>query len=400
MNTMSPDQWHKAVDDYCVEMDRLKGRTAPAPREHTNTYSFPISHSEVTEDLIRLFCAGIGNPNPLYTDAAYAKTTRWGGLIAPPYFEVRISEAPYFPPPLQVPGWLAALGSDEPLTRGYFRPYRPGDVVHAIDEYLGMEEVTRAGEPIRRFNAGARRTYLDRRMEPISYQELRGHVRAIPPDRIEESRDLLYQGQDRERRRFSAEELDAIHQGYEEELAGKWRRGAEVRYWDDVEIGDGLHPIAFGPYDIHDAVAYFGNIGYAGAHAVKWGRMKHDRARLPVDPETGEVHHVVDLRLSDAIARASTADCPYAQAFGLGLECSIGHCVTNWAGDDGFLKKIDSWMNGWGYHGEVFTIRGSVADKRIEDGEHLVDIDLTMTTNNGHRLFRSRATVRLLSRSG
>ena len=48
----------------------------------------------------------------------------------------------------------------------------------------------------------------------------------------------------------------------------------------------------------------------------------------------------------------------------------------------------------------MFTIRGSVADKRIEDGEHLVDIDLTMTTNNGHRLFRSRATVRLLSRSG
>ena len=397
---MSPDQWHKAVDDYCFEMDKLKGRTAPAPREHTNTYSFPISHSEVTEDLIRLFCAGIGNPNPLYTDAAYAKTTRWGGLIAPPYFEVRISEAPYFPSPLQVPGWLAALGSDQPLTRGYFRPYRPGDVVHAIDEYLGMEEVTRAGEPFRRFNAGARRTYLDRRMETISYQELRGHVRAIPPDKIEESRDLLYQGQDRERRRLSTQELDAIHQGYEEELAGKWRRGAEIRYWDDVEIDDKLHPIAFGPYDIHDAVAYFGNIGYASAHAVKWGRMKHDMARLPVDPETGEVHHVVDLRLSDAIARASTGDCPYAQAFGLGLECSIGHCVTNWTGDDGFLKKIDSWMNGWGYHGEVFTVRGTVADKRIENGEHLVDIDLTMTTNTGHRLFKSRATVRLLSRSG
>ena len=394
---MSPDQWHKAVDDHLVTMSKQKGRTAPAPREHTNTYSFPICYSEVTEDLIRIFSSGIGNPNPLYSDPAYARATRWGGLIAPPYFEVRISEAPYIPPPLQVPGWLGGLGGDEPLTRCYFRPYRPGDIVHAIDEFLGMEEVTEASEPIRKFNLAAKRTYLDQRMEPISFQIGRAQLTAIPPDKIDESGDLLYKG--RERHRFSREELDAIHQGYEEELAGKWRRGAEIRYWDDVEIGSELHPIVFGPVDIHDSVAYFGNLGYASAHAVKWGRMRHDQARLAVDPETGELHHAVNFRLSDRIAKATTGVCPYAQAFGFGLECSVGHCITNWAGDDGFLKQIDTWVNGWGYHGEVYTVQGSVAGKRIEDGDHLVDLELTMTTNNGHVLFKSKATVQLLSRS-
>ena len=151
----------------------------------------------------------------------------------------------------------------------------------------------------------------------------------------------MYEG--RERQRFTQEDLDAIHQGYEEELAGKRRRGKEPRYWEDVAVGDTLPTMVNGPYDISDAVAYIGNTGYMSAYAVKWGRVKNDAARMPRDPETGEVHHIIDWRLSDAVAQA-TGGSPYAQAFGLGLECSLGHSITNWMGDDGFLKRS---MFGW-----------------------------------------------------
>ena len=79
MQKMSVDQWHRTIDEYIVEMEKIKGRRAPAPREHHNVFSFPLCYREVTEDLIRIFCAGIGNPNPLYTDPEYAKSTSLGG---------------------------------------------------------------------------------------------------------------------------------------------------------------------------------------------------------------------------------------------------------------------------------------------------------------------------------
>lgn len=393
---MSPEQWHKTVDEYVVATAKLKGQSKPAAREHHNVFSFPLCYREATEDLIRIFCAGIGNPNPLYTDPNYAKTTSWGGLIAPPYFETRFSEHPSLPPPCPVPGYNAWLGGGEPTTREYFRPARPGDIIDAHDEFMGIEEITDPKEPFRKFRQSAKRSYVDQNGEPICFQISRGLFVATPPDKAMAARKALYEG--RERRKFSQDELDAIHRGYEEELAGKWRRGAETRYWEDVEIGEELHPIVNGPYDISDAVAYIGNTGFMSAFAVKWGRIKNDVARMPRDPDTGEVHHIIDWRLNDAVAQG-TGGSPYAQAFGVGLECSFGHSITNWAGDDGFLKKIDVLVDGCVFHGEVLTIAGAVAGKRVEAGEHLVDLELTMTTNNGHVFQKAKATARLLSRS-
>ena len=41
---------------------------------------------EATRDGIRHYAHGIGDDNPLWCDPAYAKGTRWGGVIAPPSF--------------------------------------------------------------------------------------------------------------------------------------------------------------------------------------------------------------------------------------------------------------------------------------------------------------------------
>lgn len=41
---------------------------------------------EVTKAAIRRFAQAIGDDSPLYYDEAYAATTQWGGVIAPPTF--------------------------------------------------------------------------------------------------------------------------------------------------------------------------------------------------------------------------------------------------------------------------------------------------------------------------
>ncbi|WP_042351983.1 MaoC family dehydratase N-terminal domain-containing protein [Bacillus massiliigorillae] len=45
---------------------------------------------EVEKRHIRQFAEAIGDPNPLYVDEEYAKSTVYGGIIAPPSFPVAI----------------------------------------------------------------------------------------------------------------------------------------------------------------------------------------------------------------------------------------------------------------------------------------------------------------------
>jgi len=42
----------------------------------------------LTKEAIQLYCRSVGETNPLYFDEAYAKTTRHGGLIAPPSIHI------------------------------------------------------------------------------------------------------------------------------------------------------------------------------------------------------------------------------------------------------------------------------------------------------------------------
>ena len=46
---------------------------------------------EATRDNIRHYAHGIGDDNPLWCDPAYAKTTRYGDVIAPPSFIFALS---------------------------------------------------------------------------------------------------------------------------------------------------------------------------------------------------------------------------------------------------------------------------------------------------------------------
>ena len=41
---------------------------------------------DATQDTIRNFCNGIGDLNPLYRDAEYARNSRFGGIISHPMF--------------------------------------------------------------------------------------------------------------------------------------------------------------------------------------------------------------------------------------------------------------------------------------------------------------------------
>jgi acyl dehydratase len=94
---------------------------------------------EVEKGAIIKFAQAIGDDNPLWTDEAAARQTRYGGLIAPPTF-------------LRSVGMLRpALPFDVPFQRlldggsewEYFEPVRAGDRITAVARVTDLRE--RAG---------------------------------------------------------------------------------------------------------------------------------------------------------------------------------------------------------------------------------------------------------------
>src|SRR5450759_1085118 len=90
---------------------------------------------DATLDTIRNFGNGIGDLNPLYRDAEYGRTSRYGSIVAHPMFPMAL-------------GWLGRTRWGLPGVHGFyagndweiFRHIRPGDRISAIERVLGVEE--------------------------------------------------------------------------------------------------------------------------------------------------------------------------------------------------------------------------------------------------------------------
>src|SRR5688500_15114750 len=64
-----------------AEMRSRIGNLRPGarPKPPTSPYNADVA-------LLKAYCTGIGEDNPLFCDPAYAASTRWGSVIAPPTY--------------------------------------------------------------------------------------------------------------------------------------------------------------------------------------------------------------------------------------------------------------------------------------------------------------------------
>ena len=93
----------------------------------------PPTVTEVDRSMIRRFCVATGNLHPLYLDEAYARGTRFGGIIAPPTF-VAAFIAGHFPE-IIVRGLPFARELHAQDEVRIARPIRTGDVITAFARY-------------------------------------------------------------------------------------------------------------------------------------------------------------------------------------------------------------------------------------------------------------------------
>ena len=107
-------------------LQRLEGRIG------TTT---PAVTTEVDRSMIRRFARAIGDESPLHRDEAYARTTRFGTIVAPPTFVAAFVDGHFPEIVVQDLPFERMLHAHDEIDMA--RPIRDGDTVTAFARYEG-----------------------------------------------------------------------------------------------------------------------------------------------------------------------------------------------------------------------------------------------------------------------
>ena len=336
-----------------------------------------------TETSIRNFANAADPWNPLWRDKKYAENTQWCGIIAPPFYLDANAQWPLFPP---VPpdcgifsgGWT---GEDWEV----FKQVHENDrfkVWHRKPTFIDLTD--KDGHGPRKFGAIIHDcSIFNQRDELITNFKLYLDF-SITPAPTEQ--DL------REEYTYTKEELEYIDRLYE----GEEIRGAKVRWWEDVKVGEELKPVVYGPTTLWDEIVYtIGRPEMDLLPVMALTKMSLLPAEMLMpDPVTGVTHHPLEFIHYVSKKGAMRP----AVNYGISTRQLMARCLTNWMGDDGFIKKFH-WRHLGGFLiGDTGIGHGKVVGKRVENGEHLVDLSLWMDTLRGDTSFPAVATISLLSK--
>ncbi|MCZ6627439.1 MAG: MaoC family dehydratase [SAR324 cluster bacterium] len=124
---MSEFDWEGFEEDFWKNAGQRKTWDQIIPGELRNTV--PVT---LTREVIRRFAEGIGDPNPLYTDETYAKTTPFGGIVAPPSIHIMLMFAC-----TAEDDWMRSPGTINASQSWFYNePARPGDTIRMVGKCL------------------------------------------------------------------------------------------------------------------------------------------------------------------------------------------------------------------------------------------------------------------------
>lgn len=376
-------------DEYDIERAKLLLGVDVAKKqmEHITTASY---------DSIRNFAWGLGDDNPLYCDEHYGETTRWGSQIAPNSM-AQIIGAPMLGDPVpeeikqQTKGLFRGIhvfvsgGSTE-----WYRPIYPGDRLFAFggEETLEVKESEFAGQSVIQVS---REVKVNQRGEVVYVHRV---LRVLTERKAARERGKYSQI---EPTQYTDEDIEKIDEIY----AAEQRRGAEPRFWEDVEIGDHLPAMVNGPLTTTEVVAFHaGGYGFT-PYGLKSSRLAYlNRKRIgPFFIKNEQGVPDVAQRLHWDSAWAQAIGNPMAYDYGVMRETWFHHYATDWAGDDAFVLRQSDSIRKFNYHGDVQFLSGEVTDKREENGLTVVDVTMKMTNQRDVETAYADVTISLPSRT-
>jgi acyl dehydratase len=349
---------------------------------------FGRRNEAANKDTIRHFANGTGDPNPLWRDEEHAGKTKYGGIIAPPMFVNAIALAMGGAP---LPGFIHFIAGGQ---WEWMRIIHVNDTITVTDMPIDIVDKSRPdGVGPLQFLQTGQLTYRNQRDEVVAV--CRRMTMSVEQSFIANKEGGgSNEGSLASAFKYSKEELEAISRGYEEEEI----RGVNTRYWEDVNEGDIIKPVVKGPLTHGDMLAFIAGVGWMDeAHGIAREQFKKFGPVIYTDPETGISEWSFAAHFIDRIGRKMGMR--GANNLGIQTCCWLGHLMTNWMGNDGFLKKLSVECRQIIYVGDTTWCRGTVVKKYTENGDHLVDCEIRAESREGQVVAPGRATVILPSRS-
>ena len=305
---------------------------------------------EVSEYLIRHWCEALEDGNPLYLDKSYATSQGHSGLVAPPGSIMTTFSMPFrwpWPPDGREPAPHShytikellnlPVGIISDVELEFERPAEVGDRISVSQRLVSIS-------PWKRTKLGEGHFWTMDRL----YRNQHG-------DLIVRERMTGF-GYGREADASSAVSGPGWSPAVEEAIEGK-KTGYQPpeyvdRYWDDVSEGDELPELVM-PFTTTRA-AYL-------ASATRDFSPQHSNRDY-------------------AQERSKAKDVFVNTPFNMGM---VSRFLTDWAGPKSRVRRMKVAMRGNVCAGDDMILTGKVTKKYEEDGEHRVDVDVTIATQEG-----------------
>lgn len=318
---------------------------------------------------IRRFCASIGDMNPLYKDLTSSASSVYNTLIAPPTFVASI----------RTPTSGAAYDQkDYQLAKVQTKSLMEWvDVIRLGDRLASNLIVTdvRQGSSIN--------TKPSAEVESLAtyYNSYGGKIGTaigvssfIP---ITPGSDLIT---DRDTYRYSDHEISEIEKAIQSESPP---RGRSLLYWNDVTVGDSLPSYVKGPLNLQDMMAWVvAEQKPLALGAPVFFNLDETPGRKRTNPTTNWPFWDSDQEYEDILSvRNMGFVTPVSR--GLHRACTAGQVITDWMGDDGFVRSMDVSLPNHFLYGDTMWLTAKVTDKYQEQVEdqtyHAVKVQVVGT---------------------
>ena len=313
-------------------------------RERILATEYEPATFEVEKSHIRSFARAIGDDNPLWNDEIAARTSKYGGLIAPPTFTRLIVNSLRLPGTVQyaLPGTVQVDGGTQ---WQYFEPIRPGDRISQFRKIIDVYERQGSAGPllfiitncrfVNQFNETAvTMTGVTIRYEPA------GPGKANRPRNPGNGRPV---GDPGTSAATAIEPLDRAS------VTERTSIGPFIKYTSTQDL-----------------------VKYAGASR-----------------DFSEIHYDKDFALG--------AGLPGVIIHGALKSAYLGRLMTDWVGDPGALKSLQCQHRGMDFPSESVVCKGRVVRKYEEGGELLADCEIWIENGRGETTAPGQATISLTS---
>ncbi len=337
-----------------------------------------------SREAIRNFANGVGDTNPLWLTPAYARKTRYRRIVAPPnwYYSV-------FPTWISL-GLPGVHGFHAGNDWQFLKPLYEGDTVKPECEFLGYEEKPAsefAGKTVILYYESTFLNQKDELLAKTKSWSIRAERSAARKTGKYAAIQLPHP--------WTEEELKKI----EADVISEEPRGATPRYWEDVQVGQELEPVIKGPFGLTDIIAFC--VGAAPVNMLAHRAGLRLYARHPAwafrDPVTSAMEPIYGVHYNKSAA--NNAGLPYPYDVGTQRQCWLIHLLTDWMGDDGWIKRNYAEYRQFVYFSDVVWFRGKVTKKYVdENGECCVDVETSAINQRGANTAPGESTIILPSR--